>query len=477
MFASTALNYMDRQAITLVRPQIMREFGLSSLAEFGWVVTAFQLTYAIVQVPAGLLVDRWDVRRTYAAAVAWWSLAGIAAAFSPSLGFLMVCRILLGFGESFNWPCALQVTGRILPPSDRSLGNGIFNSGAAVGAVITPLLVPPLTDRFGWRVAFVVVGVLGFVWVLVWLPVVGRRREPFAALDSGSNRRSSPSEEGRSQAAGMSSTAKGAFAGLTVLSLAMASLAFGYGLAWVWWGFALLMVGVLLIPLALPRDRLGDGWAGSLGEVVRLPRFWILVVVSVSINICWHFQVVWLPTYLKEDRGMSYLASGMLTALPFLAADAGNLGGGALARWLVGRGVPVNRSRRLVMAGCAALITGGIWVDSTENNTLVVILLGLMALGTAAFMANYFAFTQDVSVRQTGLVVGILGGLGNLFAAGFHPLAGWIADTTGSFATVFMLIGLLPLLGLVAITWGWGDAPAAAFRGPASLPDPDGPAA
>src|SRR5271166_2643861 len=107
MFASTVLNYMDRQAIALVGPQIKVQLALDNLG-YGWVMGAFQLTYAFFQLPAGYLVDRWNVRRTYAGAVLWWSCAGIATAFAPALGLLMSCRALLGMGESFNWPCALR---------------------------------------------------------------------------------------------------------------------------------------------------------------------------------------------------------------------------------------------------------------------------------------------------------------------------------------------------------------------------------
>src|SRR4051812_4739594 len=172
MFASTALNYMDRQAIALVKPQVKQEYALNDTG-FGWVIAVFYMTYAICQVPAGYVVDRSNVRWTYAGAVAWWSAAGMAAAFSPSLAILMVLRSLLGVGESFNWPCALRVTRTILPPADRSLGNGIFNSGAAVGAVLTPLVVTLLTVRYGWRTSFFAIGVLGFFWVVAWLVLMG----------------------------------------------------------------------------------------------------------------------------------------------------------------------------------------------------------------------------------------------------------------------------------------------------------------
>jgi ACS family hexuronate transporter-like MFS transporter len=136
----------------------------------------------------------------------------------------------------------------------------------------------------------------------------------------------------------------------------------------------------------------------------------------------------------------------------------GNLGGGAFSRWLAGRGMAVVSARRRVMTLCTLIISSGILVERTGNTGLMIVLLGLMAMGTAAFMANYFAFAQEVSARHTGLVVGILGGLGNLFAAGFHPVAGKIADVTSSFDPIFMIVGLLPFIGIAALWWGWDSS-------------------
>src|SRR5438270_10051062 len=180
LFASTALSYMDRQAVAVVGERLTAEFGVG-FESLGWIIAAFGLPYALFQVPAGFLADRGDVRRTYAAAVVGWSIAAMAVAWSPTLGALMAFRAILGVGESFNWPCALRVTATVLPPADRGLGNGIFNSGAAIGAVLTPLIVAPLTVRYGWRTSFVVIGVLGFVWVAGWLRMAGGvRRGLFA---------------------------------------------------------------------------------------------------------------------------------------------------------------------------------------------------------------------------------------------------------------------------------------------------------
>ncbi|MGE3821658.1 MAG: MFS transporter [Isosphaeraceae bacterium] len=455
MFASTVLNYMDRQAISLVSGPVKLEFGLSN-EDFGWVMAVFSMTYAISQVPAGFLVDRWDLKRTYAGAVAWWSMAGIASAFSPTLGFLMGCRAMLGVGESFNWPCALSVTGRILPPADRSLGNGIFNSGAAFGAVLTPLVVPLLTRWAGWRTSFVVIGALGFVWVAAWMVAM---RDPRAARISGLAKRTGPPSDCEFSG-GLGFEAKLAFHVVSALAFVIFASAYRFGMPAIWWGIATLTFGWLLAARVVSTESLaGNSWAASLGEVVRLRRFWVLVLVSVSINVCWHFLLSWMPTYLREDRGMSFLASGLWTAVPFLAADAGNLGGGGLSRMLAARGVSPVRARVLVMAGCTLLATSAAGVAVANQNAMVVALLALAAMGIAAFMANYFSFTQEVAPRHTGLVVGILGGVGNLLAAGILPLAGLIKDRTGSFAPIFVMVGVLPFVGLAALALAWGPEP------------------
>lgn len=454
MFASTVLNYMDRQAISLVKPMIVGEYHVAPEHQnevFGWILAAFQLTYALSQVPAGYLADRWNVRWAYAGAVAWWSLAGMAAALSPTLGALMAFRALLGVGESFNWPCALRVTGIVLPPADRALGNGIFNSGAAVGAVLTPPVVTLLTVWFSWRFAFVTIGVLGFAWVAVWLVFVGgAHRARFAGRDASRSRDDSSAKKR------MSPAAQGTFLFWLVVCGVVAFGAVRFGASAIWWAIALFMIGLLVIALALPRHTLvGPDWAESLADVVRMPRFWILAIVSVSINVCWHFLVSWLPTVLRDDRGMEFVAGGLLSAIPFLAADVGNLSGGAISRFLAQRGFTTFQARMAVLVGCSVLISMGAFVGFIPSNAVVVVVLALMALGTAAFMANYFAFCQEVSERHTGLVVGILGGLGNLFAAGFAPLAGLIRDRIGSFTPVFLVVGLLPYVGLAVLAGTW----------------------
>jgi ACS family hexuronate transporter-like MFS transporter len=494
MFASTVLNYMDRQTITLVESQIRDSFSIPDFAGFGWVLSAFFMTYALFQVPAGFLVDRWDLRWSYAAAVAWWSLAAVATAAAPSLGWLIMCRALLGIGESFNWPCALRVTARVLPPADRSLGNGIFNSGAAVGAVLTPIVVIFLSPRLGWRATFVVIGSLGFIWVAAWLFLMTRGKRsgmlalPATATDDQSAHSKwwpgllavlslsvPPREYLATHPKGwprLSLPARNAFAWVALASVAVAISARWYGQTAVWLGIALAMLGPLAVAAFFPmQDLEGAGWAKSLHEIVRLRRFWILVVVSISINICWHFLINWVPTYLKRERLLLPSTAGYLTAATFLAADVGNLGGGLLSRWLATSGMNVVRARMTVMCLCICLILAGPALSVSQGDTLVIVLLCLMAAGTAAFMANYFAFTQEVSSRHTGLIAGYLGGLGNLFVAAYLPFAGVLRDRTGSFTPNFLIVGLAPIVGITVLLLGWGQAHGA---GAAPSADPDG---
>lgn len=447
MFASTVLNYMDRQAVSVVGERITGEFHLS-FEQFGWVIAAFQLSYAFFQVPAGYLTDRLDVRWTYAGAVLWWSLAAIAVAWSPTFGLLLAFRAVLGLGEAFNWPCALKVTGEVLPPEDRGLGNGIFNSGAAVGAVLTPLILTPLTIWLGWRWAFALIGVCGLVWVAVWListkPMADRLRG-FGHKEDGPT--------------GSATKALAPFAVYTATVLGAG--VWGYtrmGLPAFSWTIAGLMLGWLALARFMSNQTLaGASFTASLGRIVRISRFWVMCFVSISINVCWHFLVNWLPTYLKTDRGLTFVAGSMLSAVPFLAADLGNLGGGAAARTIARSGRSPAQARLIVVAVCVLLISMGSFVGMIQSTTLTMVVLAVMAFGTAAFMANYFAFCQDVSARDTGLIVGILGGLGNLFAAAFAPIAGRIKDQSGGFGPVFVLVGLLPFLGLAMLAFGWRD--------------------
>ena len=226
----------------------------------------------------------------------------------------------------------------------------------------------------------------------------------------------------------------------------------------IWLGIAVGMLSPLAITAMLPRHHFpASGLASSLADLVRLRRFWIMFIVSITINICWHFQVNWIPSYLKSDRHFSESLGNYSSAIIYLAADFGNIGGGWASRWLVGKGLSVINAQKLVVAVCTIMILSGLLVSLRQSDTSAMIVVSIMAAGTAAFIANWFSFCQDVSPRHTGLIIGYLGGLGNLFVAGYQPLAGELSKVTGSHSASFFFVALLPVAGALAILLGWND--------------------
>jgi ACS family hexuronate transporter-like MFS transporter len=168
LFAATAIIYIDRQVMALTAEKIIAEFGLNQ-HEWGQVLATFRYSYGIVQIVGGFLVDAYGPAIVFPSATGLWALGGLLTGLATSVAMLAGCRFILGIGEAFNWPSALKVTNALVSPEERPLANGIFNSGAAVGALVAPILVTLITVYFSWRAAFVATGALGGLWVIVWM--------------------------------------------------------------------------------------------------------------------------------------------------------------------------------------------------------------------------------------------------------------------------------------------------------------------
>ena len=176
---ATVLNYLDRQVLSLTASKVIAAFHLDQ-RQFGQLIGAFRYSYALVQIGGGWIVDAYGARNVFPASVGIWSAASILAALSPGLAAMSACRILLGAAEAFNWPCALKTTERLLAPKDRSLGNGIFNSGSGFGAILAPFVVTIAVSKWGWRSPFILTGALGAVWISIWLPFTKKRARQFS---------------------------------------------------------------------------------------------------------------------------------------------------------------------------------------------------------------------------------------------------------------------------------------------------------
>jgi MFS transporter, ACS family, hexuronate transporter len=388
LFCVTILTYLDRQTLSLCGAMISKEFGLSN-EQYGELVAAFRWAYAITHIPAGYLADRFHLRPIYALAVGVWSLAGAAGAFVLGFRQMLGTRVLLGVGEAFNWPCATRIVANLFPPTDRGLASGIFNSGAAVGSLLAPFIITPIAVRFGWRWAFFIIGVMGFLWIglLFWFTRSGSRAE--ASLHC---------------AAAGTNSAK--------------------------------------------RPSTGSSF---LRDVLSKPSFWLLLVVAVTVNPCWYFLNEWIPKYMHDKRGMGYLAAGFITVPIFIGADLGNLSGGGLVKLLTFRHWSLRKARGTTLCLSTVLILPVSLVTWLGSPYACVALMSVAALGITAIVANYTACMQDFSFKHVGIVAGINGMASNICAAIVNPWIGRYVDRTGNYELIFILMAALPILSFGAI--------------------------
>src|SRR6516162_3759969 len=167
LFFAATINYMDRQVIALLKPTLQSQLDWTEIG-YSNIVLAFQLAYAAGLLAMGRLIDRLGTRKGFSLAVLLWSGAAMAHAAARSVLQFAVVRFALGLGESGNFPASIKTVAEWFPRRERALATGIFNSGANIGAILTPLVVPWITYRFGWQMAFIGIGALGLLWLLAW---------------------------------------------------------------------------------------------------------------------------------------------------------------------------------------------------------------------------------------------------------------------------------------------------------------------
>jgi ACS family hexuronate transporter-like MFS transporter len=393
LLAST-LNYMDRQALSQTGLRIKSYFELSNF-QFSNFESAFNIAFALGALSIGYLADRGNIRVIYPVIVILWSIAGFAAGFAESFVFLLICRFALGLFEAGNIPCGVLTVKRVLKPEERALGNGMFQSGTALGAIITPMVVlacVSFAERiassdagFAWQLPFRVIGAIGVVWAIAWL--------------------------------------------LTVKS------------------------HHLRAPASVDR-REDTYWS-----IFRNRRFWVSLIVVLSINSAWRSFVYWLPTMLQEDKRYTEVEMSALATGFYVAADLGSIAAGAAVLGLFRGGMPLARARLLVYTGCAGLTTLTLLLAVLPRGVSLVTILFLLGFGALGVFPIYFALSQEISVRHQGKVTGTLSFLNAIYLAGYIGVQGFLSDVLGSIALVLCVTGLFPLIGLVALAVGWREAP------------------
>ena len=388
LFALSVVNYLDRQTLSILAPTL-RDLHRVSTATYSYIVTGFLVAYAIGFAVAGPLLDRFGVRRVVAIAVALWSLAAIAHSFVSGWLGLLVCRMLLGFGESFAPVGGGKAVGEWIPETERGLAMGIFSTGNVAGAVVAPPLVTLLLIRSGWRVAFVVTGSVAILWLVFWLVFYDSPER---------QKRLGEAERNRI----LSSRAK---PGDRTSAVSVLKTSYGYGLF-----FARLLTD-------------------------SVPFFFSF----------------WLPEYLRHSRGVSVLVVGAVAWIPYLAADIGGISGGAISDWLVRRGWlrTTARFRLLLVAACLTPLAAVAVRTSSVAVSLACISVVLAA--HSIWIVNLFTLITETAPRGHGGtalgvsgVGGALGGIiANLVAGRLIPSAGYVA--------VFTVLGFVHLAGFAVL--------------------------
>jgi ACS family hexuronate transporter-like MFS transporter len=402
MLLATMLNYMDRQALAQQATEISRDLALSN-KQYARLESGFGLAFAVGGIVTGMVVDRVSPRWLYPGVLLGWSAVGFATGAVRSFQGLYVCRVLLGFFESGQWPCALVTAQRMLSRRDRPLGNSIIQSGASLGAIATPLVVLLLaTDAPGsWRLPFRVIGSAGVFWVVAWLVTV-RQRDLDIELVSGEERAFEP--EGVRQGAAAD------FAAETATD----------------------------------------------GRFAR--RFLALAVVVVVINLCWQYFRAWMPKMLREEYGYGASQVQYFSSAYYLSADAGCLAIGFLVKWLVSRGRSVHGARMATFLACALLTALSTLAAFLPASWLLLSTLLLIGFGSLGQFPNYYALTQELSARRMGNITGVLSfTFWLVYALVQESIGRWI-DRTGTYSQVTFVAGLLPMIGFLAVLALWNGA-------------------
>jgi MFS transporter, ACS family, hexuronate transporter len=393
LFLATVINYMDRQALSQTSASIKAELKLSN-EEYGQIETAFGISFAFGAVLVGWLADVRNVRWVYALSLLGWSAAGFATGFGQTFVALVACRSVLGLFEAGNWPCALRTTQKILTQAERTLGNSILQSGAAIGAILTPLVVEVLVvNETTWRRPFIVIGAAGGLWVLLWLVVI---RNADLALPTP----------------------------LDVESIGPRSLSVGDT---VWRAYS---------------DR----------------RFLLCILLAIMINLTWHFFRVWLPLFLHESREYSQSFVNYFTAAYYAAAGCGSLAAGYATIYLVRRGMTVHGSRLIVFFVCAVLTLASLIVAILPSGPLFLTFLLLLAFGSLGLFPVYYSLSQQITLRHQGKVTGVLGCTTWLIVAVMHPLVGRWLDHTKNYSAVVATAGVLPFVALLGLVLFWRES-------------------
>jgi len=397
LFASTVINYLDRQTLSLLAPFLKITYHWTN-SDYANLVIGFRCAYGLGQLFSGRWIDRFGTRRSITFSVSFYSIVSILTPLANGLLGFLGFRFLLGLGESANWPAATKAVSEWFPARERGLATALFDSGSSIGGAITPFLAFFLYMHWGWRPAFVVPGILGLIWLGLW------RRFYY------------PPQEHPS---------------ISAEELEM---------------------------LRVDKERAGSSETAKVPvrELLKLPQTWGTIAARALTDPVWFFVADWFPIYLVA-KGIDLRSGLIFVWVPFIAADAGNFTGGALSGWLIRRGWSVGAARKAIVIGGGF---GTMLLIPTVLTTNLVLLTALFAGATfcyACFSTIANVLPSDLNQPSSvATVSGLSGAAAALLTVIAMKAVGYLSDSrkgmgTHAFDPIMIASGCIPMLGMVLV--------------------------
>ena len=398
LFASTVINYIDRQTLALLAPFLKVEYHWTN-TEYANIAIAFRVAYSIGQTAFGKLMDRIGTRRGLTATVVWYSMASMFTSLANGFYSFVIFRFLLGAGESANWPAATKAVSEWFPKRERALATALFDSGSSIGGAIAPFIILWIYFRWGWRPAFMIPGMLGFFWLIAWR---------WLYYPPESHPRVSQSE----------------------LEMILADKS----------------------EEVTKRNSDRPRWK----DLLKLPQTWGTIIAKAFTDPIFFFITEWFPIYLVA-KGIE-LKSGLIAVwIPFIAADVGSFAAGGFSGSLIKRGWPLGAARRALIIFGGIGMTMLIPTILTTNLYLIAALFAVATFCYASFTTMANVLPSDLyyseSVASVSGLSGTGAGIGTIVA---FKLIGHFSDArqangTHSFDPIIVFAGLLPLVGMILV--------------------------
>ena len=393
--AGVLINYFDRINLSVGAPQLQQEFGLTD-GELGWLFSGFFWSYALLQIPTGMILDRFGVTSVYRVSAVLWSLASGATAFAGGFGGILAARLVLGVAEGPAFPASAKATGYWFPRGERATATAIFDAAAKFANVIGVPLVALAVVQFGWRWGFIITGFLSFLYFLAFLIVY---------RDPSKHPRLSPAERDYIRAGG-----------------------------------------------ATREGAAQSGEVAMLGYLLRNRKVWGLTIGFAAYGYSFYLFLTWLPNYLVQSMHMSILKSAGFTAIPWIFATIADLVvGGWLIDYLIARGYDETPVRKTVLVSGMLLGLAVFGATITTDPVWAIVWISVALSGLAAAAPVGWSIPSLIAPRGgTGTISGVMNFLNNMMGVVAPVTTGYIVGATGSFVGAFLTAGIVLVIGIVA---------------------------